>query len=241
MAKMRIDKLLSNTGFGTRKEVKGFIKEGLVTVNGRTVNDPGLIIETDKDDIIFNDEKIFYRKYIYIMMNKPKGVISATYDPLEKTVLDLLPDDIKARKVFPAGRLDKDTEGLLLLTNDGILAHKLLSPKKHVYKKYYAEISGFIDEDDISLFSNGIVLDDGYKTMPAYLEIISSGSISKVYVSIKEGKYHQIKRMFESLGSKVIYLKRLSMGYLNLDENLKEGEWRELTDNELKLLLLSVE
>ncbi|WKV07659.1 pseudouridine synthase [Thermoanaerobacterium sp. CMT5567-10] len=241
MAKMRIDKLLSNMGFGTRREVKDFIKEGLVTVNGRTVNDPGLIIETDKDDIIFNDEKISYRKYIYIMMNKPKGVISATYDPSEKTVLELLPDDIKARKVFPAGRLDKDTEGLLLLTNDGILAHKLLSPKKHVYKKYYAEISGFIDEDDISLFSNGIVLDDGYKTMPADLEIISSGSISKVYVSIKEGKYHQIKRMFESLGSKVIYLKRLSMGYLNLDENLKEGEWRELTDDELKLLLSSVE
>ncbi|MDN5316784.1 MAG: rRNA pseudouridine516 synthase [Thermoanaerobacterium sp.] len=241
MAKMRIDKLLSNMGFGTRKEVKGFIKEGLVTVNGKTVNDPGLIVETDKDNIIFNDEKIFYREYIYIMMNKPKGVISATYDPSEKTVLDLLPDDIKTRKVFPAGRLDKDTEGLLLLTNDGILAHKLLSPKKHVYKKYYAEISGFVDQDDVLLFSSGIVLDNGYKTMPADLEIISSGSISKVCVSIKEGKYHQIKRMFEALGSKVTYLKRLSMGYLNLDKNLKEGEWRELTDDELKLLLSSVE
>lgn len=241
MAKMRIDKLLSNMGFGTRKEVKGFIKESLVTVNGKTVNDPGLIVETDKDNIIFNDEKIFYSEHIYIMMNKPKGVISATYDPSEKTVLDLLPDDIKARKVFPAGRLDKDTEGLLLLTNDGILAHKLLSPKKHVYKKYYAEISGFVDQDDVLLFSSGIVLDDGYKTMPAKLEIISSGSISKVYVSIKEGKYHQIKRMFESLGSKVIYLKRLSIGYLNLDKNLKVGEWRELTDDELKLLLSSVQ
>lgn len=241
MAKMRIDKLLSNMGFGTRKEVKGFIKESLVTVNGKTVNDPGLIVETDKDNIIFNDEKIFYSEHIYIMMNKPKSVISATYDPSEKTVLDLLPDDIKARKVFPAGRLDKDTEGLLLLTNDGILAHKLLSPKKHVYKKYYAEISGFVDQDDVLLFSSGIVLDDGYKTMPAKLEIISSGSISKVYVSIKEGKYHQIKRMFESLGSKVIYLKRLSIGYLNLDKNLKVGEWRELTDDELKLLLSSVQ
>ncbi|MDI3311330.1 MAG: pseudouridine synthase [Thermoanaerobacterium sp.] len=236
MSKMRIDKLLSNMGYGSRKEIKNFIKEGLVAINDVIIDDPGFVVQPDKDVITFRGEKVSYKEYIYVMMNKPKGVICATYDPSEKTVIDLLPHHIKARKVFPAGRLDKDTEGLLLITNDGELSHKLLSPKKHVFKKYYAEVSGFIDEDDASLFSEGILLDDGYKTMPAKLEIISSGSISKVYISIKEGKYHQIKRMFEAIDSKVIYLKRLSIGNLTLDENLKEGEWRELNDDEIKLL-----
>jgi len=240
MAKMRIDKLLSNIGIGTRKEVKKFIKEGLVLVNGNTVKDAGLIINTETDEILFDGKKIYYKEFIYIMMNKPKGVISATYDPIEKTVIDLLPQELKARNPFPVGRLDKDTEGLLLITNDGDLAHKLLSPKKNVIKKYYAKILGFVNESDIKAFNEGIVLEDGYKTLPANLEILSSSDVSKVYVYIREGKYHQIKRMFESVGKKVIYLKRLAMGNLTLDENLKPGEWRELTEKELSFLKKSI-
>lgn len=236
MSKMRIDKLLSNIGIGTRKEVKNLIKNNLVSVNGNIINDSGLIVDTDIDKILFEDKPIVYKEYIYIMLNKPKGVVSATYDPVEKTVIDLLSEELKARNVFPVGRLDKDTEGLLLLTNDGQLAHRLLSPKKDVFKKYYAEVSGYVDEDDIQTFNEGIVLDDGYKTLPAKLEILSSGGTSKVYVYIKEGKYHQVKRMFETLGDKVIYLKRLSMGSLYLDKNLKTGEWRELNDDEIDLL-----
>ena len=240
MAKMRIDKLLSNIGIGTRKEVKKFIKEGLVLVNGNTVKDAGLIVDTEFDEILFDGEKINYKEFIYIMMNKPKGVISATYDPIEKTVIDLLPQELKARNPFPVGRLDKDTEGLLLITNDGDLAHKLLSPKKNVIKKYYAKILGFVNESDIKAFNEGIVLEDGYKTLPANLEILSSSDVSKVYVYIREGKYHQIKRMFESVGKKVIYLKRLAMGNLTLDENLKPGEWRELSEEELSFLKKSI-
>jgi len=240
MAKMRIDKLLSNIGIGTRKEVKKFIKEGLVLVNGNIVKDAGLIINTETDEILFGGKKLNYKEFIYIMVNKPKGVISATSDPIEKTVIDLLPQELKARNPFPVGRLDKDAEGLILITNDGNLAHKLLSPKKNVIKKYYAEILGFVNESDIKAFIEGIVLEDGYKTLPANLEILSSSDVSKVYVYIREGKYHQIKRMFESVGKKVIYLKRLAMGSLTLDENLKPGEWRELSEEELSLLKKSI-
>ncbi|AIS51272.1 pseudouridine synthase [Thermoanaerobacter kivui] len=241
MAKMRIDKLLSNIGIGTRKEVKKFIKEGLVLVNGNTVKDAGLIVDTESDEILFDGEKINYKEFIYIIINKPKGVISATYDEVEKTVIDLLPQELKARNPFPVGRLDKDTEGLLLITNDGDLAHQLLSPKKNVIKKYYAEILGFVNESDIKAFNEGIILEDGYKTLPANLEILfSSSDVSKVYVYIREGKYHQIKRMFESVGKKVIYLKRLAMGSLTLDENLKPGEWRELSEEELSFLKKSI-
>ncbi|EIW00276.1 LOW QUALITY PROTEIN: pseudouridine synthase family protein [Thermoanaerobacter siderophilus SR4] len=240
MAKMRIDKLLSNIGIGTRKEVKKFIKEGLVLVNGNTVKDAGLIVDTESDEILFDGEKINYKEFIYIMINKPKGVISATYDEVEKTVIDLLPQELKARNPFPVGRLDKDTEGLLLITNDGDLAHQLLSPKKNVIKKYYAEILGFVNESDIKAFNEGIILEDGYKTLPANLEILFSSDVSKVYVYIREGKYHQIKRMFESVGKKVIYLKRLAMGSLTLDENLKPGEWRELSEEELSFLKKSI-
>ncbi|SHF36374.1 16S rRNA pseudouridine516 synthase [Thermoanaerobacter uzonensis DSM 18761] len=241
MTKMRIDKLLSNIGIGTRKEVKKFIKEGLVLVNGNTVKDAGLIVDTESDEILFDGEKINYKEFIYIMINKPKGVISATSDPIEKTVIDLLPQELKARNPFPVGRLDKDTEGLLLITNDGDLAHQLLSPKKNVIKKYYAEILGFVNESDIKAFNEGIILEDGYKTLPANLEILcSSSDVSKVYVYIREGKYHQIKRMFESVGKKVIYLKRLAMDSLTLDENLKPGEWRELSEEELSLLKKSI-
>ncbi|HHW58353.1 MAG TPA: rRNA pseudouridine synthase [Clostridia bacterium] len=240
MAKMRIDKLLANMGIGTRKEVKNFIKKGLVSVNGRIIKDNSLLVNTDLDTILFEGKKINYQEFIYIMMNKPQGIISATYDPIEKTVIDLLPNELKARHPFPVGRLDKDTEGLLIITNDGELAHKLLSPKKKVIKKYYVEIQGFVTENDIDSFAKGIVFKDGYKTLPAKLEILSSCDISKVYVYITEGKYHQIKRMFESIGKKAIYLKRLAMGNLQLDEKLQPGEWRILSDQELYLLKNSI-
>lgn len=240
MAKMRIDKLLSNIGIGTRKEVKKFIKDGSVEINKKVVNNPGVIVNTDIDEILLNGKAVNYKEYIYIIMNKPNGVVSATYDPVDRTVIDLLSDELKSREPFPVGRLDKDTEGFLLITNDGNLAHRLLSPKKNIIKTYYAEISGFVDDDDITAFNDGITLDDGYKTLPAGLEILSSGPTSRVYVHIKEGKYHQVKRMFEALGCKVVYLKRLSMGNLSLDESLKPGEWRELTDSEIALLKESI-
>jgi len=240
MSKMRIDKLLSNIGIGTRKEVKKIINKGFVLVNSNIIKNSGLIINTETDEILLNGKKIEYKEFLYIMMNKPNGVISATYDFKEKTVIDLLPSELKSRNLFPVGRLDKDTEGLLLITNDGELAHKLLSPKKNVVKKYYAEISDFVDNKDIKAFNEGVILEDGYKTLPAKLEILSSHDGSKVFVYITEGKYHQIKRMFESIGKKVIYLKRLAMGSLTLDENLKPGDWRELSEEELSMLKKSI-
>jgi len=236
MAKMRLDKLLSNMGIGTRKEVKKYIKDGLVEVNGEIVLDPSKTVDTEKDEVLFDGEKVEYKEFIYVMMNKPQGVISATHDKSEETVIDLLPEEIGLRKVFPVGRLDKDTEGLLIITNDGELAHKLLSPKKKVVKKYYAEVLGKITEKDAEKFKEGVILEDGYRTMPSQLEIIESSDISKVYVYLTEGKYHQVKRMFEAIGKKVLYLKRLCMGKLQLDENLEPGEWRELTEEEVNLL-----
>ncbi|HRU41974.1 MAG TPA: 16S rRNA pseudouridine(516) synthase, partial [Candidatus Diapherotrites archaeon] len=173
---------------------------------------------------------------IYIMMNKPQGVISATEDSRERTVIDLLSDEFKAFKPFPVGRLDKDTEGLLLLTNDGQLAHRLLSPKKHVPKTYIAKVAGRVSEEDAEAFSNGVTLEDGYRTMASRLEILVRGSISLVEVTIYEGKFHQVKRMFQAVGKEVIFLKRISMGELKLDETLEPGEYRELNEEELRIL-----
>lgn len=236
MAKMRLDKLLAHSGIGTRKEVKKLIKKGVITVNGQIAKDAGMIVDTARDEVFMGNDKIDYKEVVYIMMNKPKGVITSTYDPSERTVIDLLPPEMTLLNPFPVGRLDKDTEGLLLITNDGELAHKLLSPKKGVVKKYYAQIQGIVDENDVKAFKEGITLEDGYKTLPARLEILRAGSTSEVYVYLSEGKYHQIKRMFKALGKQVIYLKRIAMGCLILDENLKPGEWRELTKEEVESL-----
>ena len=170
------------------------------------------------------------------MMNKPKDVVSSTDDPVNRTVLDLLEEEHLIFNPFPAGRLDKDTEGLLLLTNDGKLAHELLSPKKGVNKTYYAEVDGFVEESYIDRFKEGIILDDGYKTLPSKLEILESSAFSKVKLTIKEGKFHQVKRMFEAFNMEVVYLKRISMGGLELDKNLSLGEYRELTEKEIQLL-----
>lgn len=232
----RIDKILSNFGFGTRKEIKGLVKNGLVTVDGVKVKDPGEHVDPSVSRIEANGELLIYREFVYVMMNKPKGVISATHDNKLTTALDILPSKFQCFDLFPAGRLDIDTEGLLLLTNDGQLAHEILSPKKHVPKRYYADVFGIVTKEDIEAFQQGVILDDGYKTLPAKLIIIESGEVSKIELVIYEGKFHQVKRMFESVGKKVIYLKRIEMGKLRLDENLKPGECKELTKDQVELL-----
>lgn len=234
--KERLDKVLANMGYGSRKDVKRFIKDGIVKVNNSVILDNEYKVSPYEDDIIFNGEEVLYREYIYLMMNKPSGLVSSTDDPRTKTVIDLLDEEYLIYKPFPAGRLDKDTVGLLLITNDGKLAHELLSPKKGVSKTYYVEVDGYVEEMHIEEFKKGVKLDDGYITMPATLEILESGIISKVNLTIKEGKYHQVKRMFQSFSMKVLFLKRISMGPLSLDPSLNEGEYRELTEDEIILL-----
>lgn len=234
--KQRIDKILSNLGYGSRSEIKKYCKQGSVVVNGSEVSNPGTQVDTENDEILFNGEEVIYREYIYLMMNKPDGYISATTDKYDPTVLDLIDLSYLAFEPFPVGRLDKDTEGLLVLTNDGKLSHRVLSPKKHVPKTYYAKIDGVVTEEDVEAFLEGVVLDDGYKTMPSQLSILKSDDESEIELTIHEGKFHQVKRMFESVGKKVVYLKRLSMGNLKLDESLELGEYRELTDEEVKLI-----
>ena len=234
--KLRIDKILSNLGYGSRAELKVYCKKGMVKVNDKVISNPGTQVDTDVDKIEFNNEVVNYREFVYIMMNKPDGYLSATFDKRDPIVLDLIDSSYLAFEPFPVGRLDKDTEGLLVLTNDGQLAHRVLSPKKHVPKTYYAKIEGRVTEKDIKAFEAGVTLDDGYETMPAQLKIIEGGEQSEIELTIHEGKFHQVKRMFESVGKKVVYLKRLSMGKLMLDENLGLGEYRELTDEEVKLI-----
>jgi len=234
--KLRIDKVLSNVGYGSRAEIKRYCKYGIITVNGEVVNNPGLQVDPENDEIIFDGDAVNYREFVYIMLNKPDGYISATFDKFDPIVLDLIDPSYLAFEPFPVGRLDKDTEGLLVLTNDGKLSHRVLSPKKHVPKTYYAKIEGIVTQEDIKAFKKGVVLDDGYETMPAQLEILKSDEISEIELTIHEGKFHQVKRMFESVGKKVVYLKRLSMGKLKLDETLALGEYRELTEEEVKLI-----
>ena len=234
--KMRVDKLLSKVGVASRAELKKYCKQGLISVNGKVINNPGVQVDSESDDIRFNGEKIVYREFVYIMLNKPDGYISATFDKYDPIVLDLIDQSYLVFEPFPVGRLDKDTEGLLVLTNDGQLAHRVLSPKKHVPKTYYAKIQGKVTEEDILAFEKGVILDDGYETMPSQLKILKSDDMSEIELTIHEGKFHQVKRMFESVGKKVVYLKRLSMGKLKLDESLGLGEYRELTEEEVKLI-----
>lgn len=227
----RLDKLLSNVGIGTRTEVKQAIKKGLVQVNGEIVKSPELKILENRDEVCYQGSPVCLKKNRYYMLYKPAGYVSATADPVGKTVLDLL-DIPNKRDLFPVGRLDKDTEGLLLITDDGALAHRLLSPKKHVDKTYYAKIDGRIFEEDVVKFREGLDIGEKKNTLPARLKILQSGPVSEVEVTVWEGKYHQVKRMFEAVGKKVVYLKRLSMGMLELDDKLRPGEFRELTDRE---------
>ena len=234
--KQRIDKILSNLGYGSRSELKKLCKSGLVKVNGKVINNPGVQVDVENDEILFDGEKVVYKEFIYLMLNKPDRYISATFDKRDPIVLDLIDKEALIFEPFPVGRLDKDTEGLLVLTNDGQLAHRVLSPKKHVPKTYYAKVEGVVTEEDVKAFAEGVTLDDGYETMPAELEILKSDDISEIELTIHEGKFHQVKRMFESVGKKVVYLKRLSMGKLKLDESLALGDYRELTEEEVKMI-----
>ncbi len=237
MEKLRIDKLLSNMGYGSRSEIKKFAKQALISLNGKVEKDCSKIIDPSIDQLCFDGDAVLYKKYIYLLMNKPAGVISATFDNLHKTVIDLLPEKYRSYDVFPVGRLDKDTEGFLILTNDGSLAHNLLSPKKHVDKEYYAEVDGELTSNDVHQFQRGILLNDGYKTLPADLTILQADPIrSLCRITVREGKFHQVKRMFLSIGKPVLYLKRIRMGQLMLDPSLELGETRELSEEELLLL-----
>lgn len=234
--KLRIDKYLSDMGEGTRTEIKAYIKKKLVTINGVVVKSPSDKADTDTDVVCLNSVQIPYISYEYYLLNKPAGVISATEDKHTATVLDLIKDK-KRDDLFPVGRLDKDTEGLLLITNDGALAHNLLSPKKHVDKKYYVETDGLLMDEHIEVFKQGVILEEDFVTLPARLEILhSSKEGSKAYLTIREGKFHQVKRMMEAVNNTVTYLKRLSMGSLVLPENMKAGEYRALIDSEINSL-----
>lgn len=234
--KFRLDRFLAECGQGTRSEVKNYIKKGKVTVNGAVCKDNSSKIDTDVDVVCLNGEELFYEKYRYFMLNKPAGCVSATRDGISQTVLDLLDGEI-TDGLFPVGRLDKDTEGFLLITNDGALGHNLLSPKKHIDKKYLACVDVSLDEEQMRLFAEGIDIGDEKITMPAEIEYIDEADgLFQYEVILREGRYHQVKRMFEYFGSKVVYLKRLSMGNVVLDDELEPGEYRRLTDEELKSL-----
>lgn len=231
---MRLDKLLAHAGFGTRKEVKDLLKKGHVQVNEKRVRDGGLKVKPETDEIVVNGERVQFAEFSYWMLNKPQGVISATEDKFDRTVLDLFKPEDKRQGLFPVGRLDKDTEGLLLITNDGELAHALLSPKKHVDKVYFAKVTDKLTQEDQTAFETGVVFLDGYEALPAKLEILAAG---EARVTIREGKFHQIKKMFEARGKKVTYLKREKMASLELDESLPLGAYRALTERELASLL----
>ena len=237
---MRLDKFLANSGIGTRKEVKIILKKGKIKVNEKIVKDAKMQVDEIKDDVKIVGEIITYKPFVYIMMNKPSGVISATEDGKHKTVIDLLCEKYKNYKVFPVGRLDIDTEGLLLLTNDGVLAHNLLSPKKHVDKKYYVELKEPLTIEKKKILENGIKLEENFVTKKAKIEIIDKDEdieVNSVFITISEGKFHQVKRMFKFVENEVLYLKRVKMGKLLLPEDLKLGEYRELSEEEMNLIL----
>ena len=236
---IRLDKYLADMSIGTRQEVKKYIRQGRVKINEDIIKKPEYKIREDEDKITFDGAPVAYETFEYYMLNKPAGVISATEDKRDKTVLDLIKEK-KRKDLFPVGRLDKDTEGLLLITNDGALAHRLLSPKKHVDKCYYAKISGGVTEEDVRVFKERINIgtqEEPEWTMPAELKILEKGTVSRIRLTIWEGKFHQVKRMFLAVGKEVVYLKRERMGALVLDEELAPGEYRKLTDSELKSIL----
>ena len=250
---MRLDKFLVDCGVGSRSQVKIFLKKKQVTVNGKVETSPKAQIDENKDRIAYLGQELTHETFVYYLLNKPQGVISATEDARHKTVLDLLDDTARHKQVFPVGRLDIDTYGLLLLTNNGDLAHAMLSPKKHVDKTYYAVTDGCMTKEDVQRFADGLEIGEKNPTMPAKLEILStrkvevteleqypSGWSSEIQLTIKEGKFHQVKRMTEAVGKKVVYLKRISMGVLTLPDDLKKGECRQLTAEEEKRLKESV-
>ena len=227
----RLDKVLASTGRWSRREAKELIREGRVLVDGHLAGSGEQKVDPAGTALLVDGQAVAVSRFTYVMLHKPAGVLSATEDPRQETVLDLLPEHLRRRGLFPVGRLDKDTEGLLLLTDDGALAHRLLSPKKHVDKRYYARLDGPLGPADQAAFREGIVLADGTRCMSAELELLGDGR--EVLVTLHEGKFHQIKRMMLSRGVAVCYLKRLSMGPLHLDPDLPKGSWRLLTDEEV--------
>lgn len=232
---IRLDKYLAEMGAGTRSEVKKYIRQGSVTVDGVTVKKPEEKVNELTQKVCVNGKKIGYEKFEYYMLNKPKGVVSATTDPKDQTVVELI-ESRKRKDLFPVGRLDKDTEGLLLITNDGELAHRLLAPKKHVDKVYYAKIDGKVTEETVAKFREGLDIGSGEFAKPSSLTIVNSDLISEIELTIQEGKFHQVKRMFHAVGMEVLELKRLSMGSLVLDPELKPGEYRRLKEEEVEKL-----
>lgn len=235
---LRLDKYLADLGAGTRTQVKQMIRKGQIAVNGEIVKKPEQKVDIRKDRVEVQGKTVSYQKYRYFLLHKPAGYISATEDRKEQTVLSLLPEELR-KDLFPVGRLDKDTEGLLLLTNDGELAHRLLSPKKHVDKTYFARVCGKVTREDAQAFRDGVDIGDEKKTLPARLEILESGEESQIRLTVCEGRYHQVKRMFEARDKRVVYLKRLSMGPLVLEEELLPGDFRELRTEELEALGVS--
>ncbi|MCH5193274.1 MAG: 16S rRNA pseudouridine(516) synthase [Oscillospiraceae bacterium] len=227
---LRLDRFLSNQLNISRNDAKELIKKRLVTVNGETAKLFDMKTDPLTDKVVSEGKEVLYRKHIYIMLNKPAGVVCATRDRLSETVLELIPEELRREGLFPAGRLDKDTVGFVFITDDGELAHDLLSPKKHVSKRYFAILEKPVTEGDIKAFAEGITIDGGEKCLPAELE--PSEKPGEVFITLHEGKYHQIKRMAEAVGNRVVYLKRISIGGLMLDENLAEGQCRELTESE---------
>jgi len=239
--KVRLDKFLSNMGKGTRSEMKDALKFGQIKVNGVVVRNGKDKVDVDVDQVHFRNEHVIYKKYIYLVMNKPQGVISATGDKVHKTVIDLIDDTYMHYDLFPVGRLDIDTEGLLIITNDGELTHNLLAPKKHVPKTYFARVDGEVGNEAIETFQLGITLDDGYQCKPADLIIHKyEGGQTEVSLTIHEGKFHQVKRMFEATGHLVVFLKRIQMNSLKLDPTLALGETRELTEEEFAALTVGI-
>ena len=233
---MRLDRFLSECGCGTRSEVKKIIKNGCVKLNGETVKKADIQINEAEDEVTVNGNILIYNEFVYYMLNKPAGYVSATRDNRDRTVMELLEDEDKGEDIFPVGRLDKDTEGLLILSNDGKMAHNILSPKKHVKKTYFVRVDGKVKDEHIEMFRNGVDIGEKKPTLPAELRIIEAGDVSEVELTICEGKFHQVKRMFKVLGLEVIFLKRIKMGSLSLDENLKPGQYRRITDKELEML-----
>lgn len=232
----RLDKIIANSGTLSRKEVHRLIKSGAVSVNGITTKDRGFCIDPETAEIKINGQAVSLERYVYIMLNKPEGVVSATKDPTEKTVVDLVPAELKKKNLFPAGRLDRNTTGFVLITDNGDFAHKILSPKNHIEKTYEARLAERIDEESLKKVADGITLGDGTECLPAKVRVLEDGENPLIEIKICEGKYHQIKRMFAAVGNAVIELKRVKMGELPLDESLAPGECKILSKEEVELI-----
>lgn len=233
MSVQRLDKIISSQTNLSRKDVKSAIRKKLALVNGNAVKDSGYLVNLEKDSIVFDGQAIKYKEFIYILMNKPKGILSASRDKKQKTVIDLVPPDLQRNNLFPVGRLDQDTTGLLIITNDGEFAHKVISPKKNIYKTYIAQLDGIVIDETVEVFARGVVLADGTVCRKAYLKPLNDYCVE---IKICEGRFHQIKRMFGTVGLGVNRLERTAIGGLKLPENIAEGDCRELSKNEISML-----